>query len=206
MAVADDKITRRRAKALRHYHKPDVKRQAARRHKAWKERIKDLHPITADQLRSVLSYNENTGVFVWLVRPTRCREDGRAGNLNTDGYVRIKVLGKQYQAHRLAWLYMVGEWPPHEIDHINQCKSDNRFENLRLATRAQNAANIRQRHTNSQRPMKGVRWDKVRKRWRVTIVVNGETIELGCFREIEDAICARKKAEAKFQGAFASTI
>ena len=92
-----------------------------------------------------LEYLPETGHFFWL-KSSRGRKLGvPAGNVDRSscGYVRIYVQGKRYQAHRLAWRFFYGQFPPLEmdVDHINGNRSDNRIENLRLASRSENAIN-----------------------------------------------------------------
>ena len=87
--------------------------------------------LTAERLREVMYYDPDEGVFL-------CIKDGllrKAGTERDDGYITIRVDGHPYLAHRLAWLYVHGEWPSGEIDHINCRPFDNRMENLRIATR-----------------------------------------------------------------------
>jgi hypothetical protein len=83
--------------------------------------------ITLERLREVLEYNPESGVWVWLVTSSRRRGAGKiAGSLDNNGYVVIRVDRAIYKAHRLAWLYMTGEWPRSTIDHINLEPADNR--------------------------------------------------------------------------------
>jgi hypothetical protein len=85
--------------------------------------------LTAERLRELLNYDPDTGVFTWRVRPVHSHRVGDiAGSVRTTrGYRLIGVAGRVYKAHRLAWLYMMGEWPKDQIDHINRDPSDNRF-------------------------------------------------------------------------------
>ncbi|MCI0598747.1 MAG: HNH endonuclease [Beijerinckiaceae bacterium] len=115
--------------------------------------------ITAERLRKLLTYDPETGIFTWLpregdgreVRRWNARYSGKiAGCINkTDGYRYIKIDGQMYLAHRVAVLYVKGEWPRADIDHINLDRADTRFCNLRQATRAQNMANIRKQRNNT---------------------------------------------------------
>jgi HNH endonuclease len=98
--------------------------------------------LTADRFRYLLDYDPATGVWTWLVSTSNCTRAGAAaGHTGSDGYHRIKIDGRSYLAHRLAWLYQTGAWPKREIDHRTLNKGDNRFENLREATDAQNVHN-----------------------------------------------------------------
>ena len=98
--------------------------------------------ITARELREILSYNPHNGVFRWKVRLSpRSNPGEQAGHINGRGYRTIKIRGKHYYAHRLAWLYHTGYFPNDEIDHINNDKLDNRLVNLREVTRWENQQN-----------------------------------------------------------------
>ena len=94
-------------------------------------------------LRELLHFNPKSGVFTRRVLPIRnqVRVGDIAGTNYWRGYRAIRVAGRIYKAHRLAWLYVTGEWPKSRLDHINRDPSDNRFCNLREDTRAQNAVN-----------------------------------------------------------------
>src|SRR5690554_2331296 len=92
---------------------------------------------------SLLSYDPETGHFHWAVQRSRIKVGMRAGSITDEGYVAIKVMGRSYKAHRLAWLFHYGSPVPEFIDHINGDRSDNRIANLREANRTQNQANSR---------------------------------------------------------------
>jgi hypothetical protein len=136
--------------------------------------------ITAEKLRSVLHYNPDTGVFMWITSGSGRRIGVPAGSHDQDGYIRIVVLGREYRAARLAWLYMTGEWPPDEVDHRNLVKSDNVWTNLRAATKTQNQAN-RTAHRDNKSGLKGVGWDTQARKWRASINANHKTHNLGNF-------------------------
>lgn len=95
------------------------------------------------QMRECLDYNPETGVFTWIKikAPNRRPLGSVAGSLDSYGYVNIGIGGRRYLAHRLAWLYMTGNWPKEEIDHRNRARNDNRWENLRLSHHGQNQMN-----------------------------------------------------------------
>jgi hypothetical protein len=157
--------------------------------------------IDASELRDVLSYDPKTGLFRWVdARNNRIKAGSIAGTVSRRGYVNIFVRRKNFQAHRLAWLYVCGEWPECQIDHINGDPGDNRFCNLRLATLQQNRMNTKTHRTNVV-GLKGVRRSK--KRWRASIRVNRHTINLGSFGCPTAAHLAYCKAAKAHFGEFA---
>lgn len=112
--------------------------------------------INRDRLRHLLDYDPETGRWTWLVSLSNRALAGRvAGSKRNDGYWRIRLDGRVYLAHRLAWFYMTGRWPANEIDHANGNRLDNRWANLRLATHARNMANAKRRK-DSTTGFKGV--------------------------------------------------
>lgn len=166
--------------------------------------------ITAETFRPVISYDPETGIFTWADRAgdhgwTRRNAGKPAGYVDTsNGYIRIGVFGTRFFAHRLAVLYMTGAWPTDAVDHINGNPLDNRWANLRCATKAQNEHNTGLR-SNNKSGVKGVSWDKSRGRWFASITVNGKERALGRFDDIEEATKARRAAEAEHHGVFAHT-
>ena len=157
----------------------------------------------AADLRQLLSYNPGTGVFTWLVALRLGKPAGDvAGTLGADGYISISILRRKYKAHRLAWLYLHGEWPKDEIDHINGDRADNRLANLRPATRHKNSANKR-RYSNNQSGRKGVNWHRQHQKWCTRITVNGKRKHIGLFHSLEDAADAYRRAAIENFGEFA---
>lgn len=147
--------------------------------------------ITQQQLKEVLDYNETTGEFTWKVtRSNRAKKGKVAGYKNGQGYWCIKVFGAKYLTHRLAWLYVHGEWPEQEIDHINHDRADNRLCNLRPATRKENSRNAGLRSNNTSGKT-GVSLVKHSGRWKSSI----EGIHLGLFDDFGHAVIARDAAE-----------
>ena len=151
--------------------------------------------LTAEQLRSILDYNPDTGIFTRKVSTSnRVKVGAAAGSVNGQGYLNIKVQSRLYKAHRLAWLYVNGAWPKDQIDHINRNRSDNRISNLRDVSRKQNGQNAGKRSDNkSGHP--GVCWNKQRSKWEARIKHNNKQIHLGYYSTIEEALSARKAAE-----------
>ncbi|WP_372356945.1 HNH endonuclease signature motif containing protein [Xanthomonas sp. NCPPB 3443] len=122
-----------------------------------------------------------------------------AGGITT-GYVLIKIDGRKYKAHRLAWLYVHGEWPAGDLDHINGCPLDNRISNLRIATNPQNQAN-RRRDRGKETP-KGVRV-LPSGRYQARISVNKQLHHLGTFDTAEQAQQAYADAARHYYQDFA---
>jgi hypothetical protein len=115
--------------------------------------------LTAAYVREILDYNPETGVFTWQKLPKfRSDRTGKVAGCPDDrGYIRIRINNHYYRAHRLAWLIMTGESPGAlDVDHRNRNKSDNRWQNLRLATRAQNNANAPYKPGSNKHGFKGV--------------------------------------------------
>lgn len=152
--------------------------------------------IDAARLRELLDYDPATGALT--------RRDGGAvpGWTDADGYRVLRVEGRRYFAHRLAWLYTHGSWPPDQIDHINGQPQDNRLANLRPATAAQNSQNERQaRASNRTSGLLGVTWHKAARAWMAQIKLNGKSSYLGLFDSPEaahDAYLAAKRRLHEF--------
>ena len=149
-------------------------------------------------LKEDLHYNQETGVFTWIVSRAGVKKGKIAGSCNRAGYIQIRICGASYYAHRLAWLYVNGEFPADQIDHINRDKSDNRIENLRAVTTHENHKNMPIQSNNTS-GFTGVIWQSVNKCWRAVIKVKGRDINLGSFGGgLEGkmlAAAARKNAE-----------
>lgn len=147
--------------------------------------------LTKQALRGLLRYNRKTGMF------TRLSNKKEAGYLTKKGYVKIVIKGKQYAAHRLAWLYVHGEWPAGEIDHKNRIKSDNRIINLRDTTKNKNQQNSKLR-TDNKSGVKGVSWHTHHGKWVAQIRVDGKNYHLGYFDTLEEAEKTRKNYEKHY--------
>lgn len=153
--------------------------------------------ITQEALKSILEYDQNTGVFKWIKRLSKRVHVGDiAGHLVDDGYVLIGIGRSVYRAHILAWLYVHGEYPNSQIDHINQNKQDNRILNLRLVSKKQNMEN-RGSQKNNTTGFKGVSWHKQRKKFVAWIKHNGKQRYLGIYASAEQAYSAYQKAAAE---------
>lgn len=154
--------------------------------------------ITQKELKRILTYNTRTGEFVWKVAKGRAVAGRNAGFITKDtGYHIIKINKRRYPAHRLAWLYVTGEFPVGEIDHINRDRKCNVWDNLRDVSRSDNQKNAKLRADNTS-GVAGVSWSPVEGRWKAYISNRGHLIHLGTFLCITAAILKRKAAEMKY--------
>lgn len=154
--------------------------------------------ITHQRLLTVLSYNKESGDFTWNIAPASAAKKGqKAGSRLAKDYWQIGVDGRDYPAHRLAWFYVHGVWPSNEIDHINRKKNDNRFCNLREATRSQNHQN-RDLYSNNTSGFSGVGWHERDQKWRVKLKVNGRVKHVGAFEDKELAALVSIEARVKY--------
>ncbi len=158
--------------------------------------------LTQARLKELLHYDPETGHFTWVVARKGCRLSRSAGYTRHDGYVCIRVDRQLYLAHRLAWIYMTGEWPANDLDHIGGDPTDNRWCNLRAATRAQNNLNTKRRSDNAS-GYKGVFWSTQKQRWVARIHIDGKPKHLGSFKVAEDAYAAYCEAAKASYGQFA---
>jgi hypothetical protein len=166
-------------------------------------------------LRTLLRYEPETGKLFWLERDAslfrdlkfsadrNCRiwntryagaeafkaDDGK-------GYLVGSIFGRAYNAHRVIWALIHGEWPKAEIDHINGDRSDNRISNLRSVSVQENARNSKLPADNTSGAI-GVSWKKRDARWQAYIAVNRRHIHLGYFDDFDAAVAARKEAELR---------
>ena len=160
--------------------------------------MRDYH----DAVRDALHYDQNTGDFTWRISHPNAKAGTKAGHIDDQGRPRVWVMGTRYIASRLAWYWMTGAWPTAEIDHINGDKSDNRWCNLREATRSQNECNKGLKANNTS-GVKGVR--KVGGRWRAEIWRDGVRHHLGYHDTKEAARQAYMDAATELHGEFANT-
>lgn len=151
--------------------------------------------ISQAQLKELLHYNPDTGIFTWLVNRGRARAGDIAGDIDARGYGRIGLLNSVQKSHRLAFLYMRGSIPKY-VDHINHDRLDNRWGNLRTASILLNNKNLSMSKTNTS-GFTGVSFVKRISKWRAYIKINYKNIHLGYFTELSDAVTVRKQAEIK---------
>ena len=153
--------------------------------------------MTQEELKTLLHYDPETGAFTWL---SGNRLGKIAGAKHQKGYIRITIRPNQYYASRLAWFYMIGEWPSADIDHKDLNKSNNSWSNLRMATRSENMGNI-SHHSDNASGFKGVSFHKYR--WVARISKDKKMYSLGRFKTKEEAAEAYARAAAELYGDFA---
>lgn len=155
--------------------------------------------MNQEQLKKLLHYCPQTGLFTRLKNAGRHKAGVVVGGKpsSTLKYVTIYVANQRFLAQKLAWLYVYGELPSTDLDHINGIKTDNRIENLRQVTRAQNMQNVRF-HKHNTSGHKGVSWIERLKKWRVYLVVQYKQINIGLFANFDDAVAAYRVAAAKY--------
>lgn len=153
--------------------------------------------ITQARLKGLLDYEPGTGHFVWREQRNGAAGRGmRAGREKHNGY-RVIVLDQIcYREHRLAFLYMTGEFPPEDVDHINGNRNDNRWCNLRPATRAENCQN-QARRSNNASGHTGVHRHSQNGTWIAQITVLGRKQHLGSFASVAEAKRAYVRAKAR---------
>ena len=153
--------------------------------------------MTQQELKKILEYDKDTGIFTWKVRKAYRTKIGSVAGTLYKGYSYILISRKRYSAARLAWLYVYGEFPKNNIDHINQNKSDNRISNLRDVTNSENMKNRPMMSSNFS-GIVGVSWSKTREKWHAQIRNSGKVINLGLFDNVGDAKRAREEAKIKY--------
>ncbi|MGV8869313.1 MAG: HNH endonuclease signature motif containing protein [Janthinobacterium svalbardensis] len=153
-------------------------------------------PLIQARLHEVLNYDRETGTFTWKKSTSGRPIVGKvAGSDDGNGYISIGIDGTNYRAHRLAWLYVHGSFPPNQIDHKDGRRSNNAIANLREATNEENQQN--QRVRGSGKPL-GVHFHKATGRWSASIGVNGKQKWLGRFATEAGATSTYLAAKAEF--------
>lgn len=176
----------------------------------------DRTNITPELCRQLLRYEPETGRLFWKPRPadlfqargSYSREHGaKVWNARWAGKEAFTATNYGYKvgaiqfcnmaAHRVIWAIVHGQWPQDQIDHINGDRSDNRLENLRAVSDAENKKNMRRRADNRS-GRTGVYWSAQAQKWTAEIKINGRKIGLGQFHNLNDAIRAREAGESRF--------
>ncbi len=154
--------------------------------------------LTAERCRELLDYDPGTGAMVLKIGTSIRTPAGTVvGWARPNGYLAVQLDGVTYRVHRVAWLWVHGEWPDGEIDHRNGLKRDNRIDNLRVSTRAVNNQNLKraQRNNRSSGLLGAYRKGS---RWQAQITINGTGTTLGTFDTPEEAHTAYLGAKRLF--------
>jgi TPR repeat protein len=159
--------------------------------------------ISQAEVQSLLHYDPENGRFTWLVNAsTRAKAGSVAGCVKRDGYLTLRIKGKAYSCHRLAWFYVHGVWPT-KIDHKDRNPLNNALNNLREATTSQNAMNTGATCVNTS-GFRGVTRIKSSGKWMAQSRLNGKSHYLGVFESPERASEAYERFCKKNHGAFYS--
>lgn len=134
--------------------------------------------LTIDRLHELLKYEPATGLFTWAISRKKVSAGSIAGTKNGQGYIQICIDGRIYGAHRIALFYTTGVMPSADVDHMNGVRDDNRYTNLREASRS---ANLQNQRASKGSGLLGTSFVKSTNRWHARIYVNGKTISLGCY-------------------------
>jgi hypothetical protein len=162
--------------------------------------MKNQDRISIDELKTVIFYDPNTGLFKWLISPRfNVPADSIVGRgYSPGGYLFIGYKKSRYRAHVLAWFYVYGVWPCGYIDHINGDKSDNRIANLRDCSRSVNAQNQRKPHSRNTTGLLGVTANGSKSRpFRAQINCSGRIQYIGIFDTPEKAHAAYLERKRK---------
>lgn len=165
--------------------------------------------ITQEQLKSLVHYDPDTGIFTWLQKPVngtgrnnsakwnKRYAGSRVGSIGkhcNKRYYSAGIMGKKMYLHRLAWLYITGNHPEDVIDHINGDTLDNRFENLRSTSKSQNQKNSQLDHRNKT-GISGVWFCNRLKKYICYITSFNKRKYLGSYADFDEAVKVRRKAE-----------
>jgi hypothetical protein len=157
--------------------------------------------FSQSQLKEWLHYDLETGIFVWKVKRGKGLVGNVAGVIN-NGYRRIMIEGRHYKSSRLAWFYVKGEWPKHQVDHKNLNKLDDSWDNLREATASQNQINRPKLKCKNFFLPKGVVSRKNGTKFEAWGSRDSKKIYLGVFNTPEEASEVYKKFVTKLHGEF----
>lgn len=138
--------------------------------------------LEAARLRECIHYDPETGAFTRKVRLAHRHQVGDdATHPMSNGYMRVAIDSQRYLAHRIAWLYVHGEWPKNHIDHINGNRADNRLANLRDVSRSINQQNRRKPDSDNQSGLLGAHYHGQNRNWVARVRVNGRAKHIGSF-------------------------
>jgi hypothetical protein len=149
--------------------------------------------LTQKRLKEVVKYDRRAGLFYWRITVGKAVRGAVAGHTDSRGYTKLSIDGVKYFAHRLAWLYVRGEWPLQNIDHKDLCRNNNKFLNLRDVGQSMNGLNGPIRCNNSS-GYTGVSYDTRRKNWVAYVHRGRRKKHLGAYKTLTEAAIARRVA------------
>lgn len=158
------------------------------------------HIISQAEVMSMLLYDSATGAFWWRSHGKGRRSYGEPGTVTNKGYRVIMIAGRRYLAHKLAWLFVTGDYPDFEIDHADGDPLNNAIHNLRRSTHSQNLANSKTRSDNFS-GQRGVCWDKQKNKWKVQIGPASRRIQKH-FDDLFEAVNFAKEKHREIFGEF----
>jgi len=141
--------------------------------------------LTQAQVKELFHYDPCSGNLIWINDHKANKVAGKVAGCIQLSYIRIKIYGNYYLAHRLIWLWHYGYFPKNNIDHINGVGTDNRIKNLREANHSQNMQNQQKAQKNNKSGYLGV--SPSGKKWKARIFINNKEIYIGSFSIPEDA-------------------
>lgn len=157
--------------------------------------------LTQEYLQSIFDYKD--GELYWKENRYRNKTKGKkAGSLDTKGYRFVTIQSKAHRVHRVIFLMHYG-YLPDFIDHINGNRLDNKIENLRPCSMAENARNCKKPKHNTS-GYKGIRWRKDRSKWQVFFKVNKKYMSFGCYFDLEVAKFVAETMRYKYHKEFAN--
>lgn len=156
-----------------------------------------LNPV---QLAKLVHYNPLTGTLTWRRRVhSRAAQGDECGHVNSHGYRCLRIEGRRYLSHRVAWCITHGMWPDALIDHINGNPLDNRLENLRCADDSENVWNSKRSKANLS-GVKGVGWNRKAGQWLARVTKRRRLVFWGYFSDLNEAKAAVEAARKQAHG------
>lgn len=158
-----------------------------------------METLTQEYIKSLFDYDPLTGVVTHRTQKVKAKVGDRAGSSSKSESRYLRIFGKKVLEHRIIWLYVYGELPQGEIDHINHDRGDNRLVNLREVSHKTNMQN-KPKYSNNHTGMSGVSIDKRCGKYRAYLNIGGKPKGLGYFTKYEDAVAARMVALDTVEG------